>query len=347
MSKKIEDLLTDQSFRRFVLNPRQGDFAAWDDWVNSSDENKRLYQEAMQLIVDFYQPLSSEEFESQSIEFNRRIKLTESEHKDIISLYDQRHSRRPVLMKYVAVILFLVISVFAITVYNSGLFLPDEEIDLTSTMLEKSTTTGQKMTMVFPDGTVVKLNSESSISFPEEFSRDSREVTLSGEAYFDVAHYEEWPFIVKTKEVETVVLGTEFNITSYPEVGNVEIALVNGRVNVRTKDKQTIVLEPMKMASIGSTQQNIKVSDFDFLTVTGWKDNIIVFEKASFLEIQSTLERWYGVKFEYDDMPRFEGGYTGDFTDESLQTILNGISSNKFDFKIEGKRVFITKTTEL
>jgi transmembrane sensor len=208
-------------------------------------------------------------------------------------------------------------------------------------MMRKATTTGQKMTIVFPDGTFVKLNSESTISYPEEFSKECREVTLVGEAYFDVAHYDDWPFIVKSEDTETMVLGTEFNVTAYPEEENLIIALVSGSVHVRTQGEQSVMLEPMQMATVKNKEQDLMVSDFDLLQVTGWKDNMIVFKKATFLEIQNTLERWYGVKIFYDDIPRFEGGYTGDFTDESLETILNGISSNKFDFEIEGKKVYI------
>jgi transmembrane sensor len=342
MSKKIEDLLTDQSFRRFVLNPQQGDFAAWEDWVNSSDENRRLYQEAHQIIIDFYNPLSQEEFESQSIEFTRRINVTKSEQRDIIGLYEQRNSKpRSAWVKYAAAILFLVLSAFAISFYINGLSDSGLEKDLTNIMIKKATTTGQKMTIVFPDGTFVKLNSESTISYPEEFSKECREVTLVGEAYFDVAHYDDWPFIVKSEDTETMVLGTEFNVTAYPEEENLIIALVSGSVHVRTQGEQSVMLEPMQMATVKNKEQDLMVSDFDLLQVTGWKDNMIVFKKATFLEIQNTLERWYGVKFFYDDIPRFEGGYTGDFTDESLETILNGISSNKFDFEIEGKKVYI------
>jgi ferric-dicitrate binding protein FerR (iron transport regulator) len=342
MSKKIEDLLTDQSFRRFVLNPHQGDYAAWEDWLNCNEENKRLYLEARQLIMDFYNPLSQEEFESQSIEFIRRINVTKSEQKDIVSLYEQRNPKhRRIWVKYAAAILFLMVSAFMIMLYSQNFFRLTKELSLTSQIIEKATTTGQKMTIVFPDGTLVKLNSESTISYPEEFSKECREVTLIGEAYFDVAHYDDWPFVVKSEGAETMVRGTEFNVTAYPEAENSIIALVSGSVHVRTQGKQSVMLEPMQMATVKKRQQDLMVSDFDLLQVTGWKDNVIVFKKATFSEIQSTLERWYGVKFIYDNIPRFEGGYTGNFADESLESILIGIGSNKFDFEITGKKVYI------
>ena len=83
------------------------------------------------------------------------------------------------------------------------------------------------------------------------------------------------------------------------------------------------------------------VTDFDALEITGWKDNIIFFEKADFKKVQFTLERWFDVEFVYEHAPVFEGGYSGKFEDENLKNILEGISSNKFEYKIEGKKVFI------
>jgi transmembrane sensor len=258
MSKKIEDLLTDQSFRRFVLNPQQGEYGSWEDWLSSDEKNLGLYQEARQLIVDFYNPLSQQEFESQSIEFTRLINVTESEHKDIVSLYEQRNLRnRPIWFKYAAAALFLLVSAFAITLYRQNFLVPKADAVLSNNIIEKATTTGQKMTIVFPDGTVVKLNSESSISFPEEFSKELREVTLSGEAYFDVAHYEDWPFIVKSKDTVTLVLGTEFNITAYPEEENLIIALVSGSVHVRTQGEHSVMLEPMQDGNVSKVSSKI------------------------------------------------------------------------------------------
>ena len=83
------------------------------------------------------------------------------------------------------------------------------------------------------------------------------------------------------------------------------------------------------------------VTDFNAVEITGWKDNIIYFEKADFEKVQFTLERWFDVEFVYEQAPVFDGGYSGKFEDENLKNILERISSNKFNYKIEGKRLCI------
>ncbi|NJN24612.1 MAG: DUF4974 domain-containing protein [Cyclobacteriaceae bacterium] len=156
-----------------------------------------------------------------------------------------------------------------------------------------------------------------------------------------MAHYDQWPFIVDSKNVQTKVLGTSFNISSYPETDFINIALVEGSVEVNTPNNPAFILEPMKMAKIKSDLRSIEVDQFEFKKIAGWKDNFIVFEKSSFDEVQSTLERWYDVKFVCNRTPYFDGGYTGEFADQSLDAVLAGMSSGKFTYRIEGKNIII------
>jgi transmembrane sensor len=341
MEKKIEDLLTDQSFRKYILNPYQGNNSCWGEWRKESAANAAIYEEARNLILDFYEPLSTEEFESEALNFRRRINITPSDKNSIIHLYGEKKSMP--WWRYAAI--FLAICFVGVLV--GRLIQDDNHTEIAEIpsveYITKEAVKGQKLTIVFPDGTVVKLNSESFITYPVHFSEDAREVVLSGEAYFDVAHYDNWPFTVQTRDVRTTVLGTAFNISSYPENDYINIALVSGSVQVSNKDNQTITLEPKEMISIGETDEAMTISQFDFKKVTGWKDNLIVFDKASFKEVQFALERWYDVKFLYAKAPVFKGGYTGEFADQSLENVLLGMSANKFDFRIEGKKIFINQ----
>lgn len=342
MRKGIEDLLTDEHFRQHILNPSIAEGDYWKNWLNEHEENADLYEQAKSLIIDFYEPLSKEEFQAEAIDFKRKIDVTNADKNDIISLYDQRKdNRNPWILRVAASLLIIVSIAFAAGWYFNKL--KNQEVvsyDPTKNFIKKETDKGHKSTITFRDGTRVKLNSESFISYPEEFSDKVREVTLSGEAYFDVAHYDEWPFIVKSKGVQTRVLGTSFNVSAYPEEYCVKVALVEGSVEVKVGQREPVKLMPQKMAKIGK-EEKIEVLDFDIQKITAWKDNIIIFEKASFDEVQSTLERWYNVKFVYDQQPVFEGGYTGEFVDISLELVLKGMSANKFNYEITGNKVFI------
>ena len=342
MRKGIEDLLTDEHFRQHILNPSIAEGDYWKNWLNEHEENADLYGQAKSLIIDFYEPLSKEEFQAEAIDFKRKIDVTIADKNDIISLYDQRKdNRNPWILRVAASLLIIVSIAFAAGWYFNKL--KNQELvsyDPTKNFIKKETDKGHKSTITFQDGTRVKLNSESFISYPEEFSGKVREVTLSGEAYFDVAHYDEWPFIVKSKGVQTRVLGTSFNVSAYPEEYCVKVALVEGSVEVKVGQREPVKLMPQKMAKIGK-EEKIEVFDFDIQKITAWKDNIIIFEKASFDEVQSTLERWYNVKFIYERRPEFEGGYTGEFVDISLELVLKGMSANKFNYEITGNKVFI------
>ncbi len=341
MSKTLEDLLSDQSFRRHVLNPYQADNANWKDWMNESDINKSIYDEAKNLILGFYEPLSTDEYEEETLKFRRRINITSSEKGNIISLYGQKERKTP-LLKYAAVILALVtvsLFIYKFSFLDSDSF--ETQAIYESEIIKKEACKGQKLTIVFPDGTVVKLNSESQITYLKQFSENVREVELSGEAYFDVAHFENWPFVVKTSDTETKVLGTAFNLSAYPGEAMTRIALVKGSVQVTSTGHDPVILKPSEMISINQSDDELVITPFDFEKITGWKDNKIIFDKASFKEVQFVLERWYDVHFHCNKTPVFSGGYTGEFADQSLENILRGMGEDKFTFSIKGKNVYI------
>jgi ferric-dicitrate binding protein FerR (iron transport regulator) len=100
-------------------------------------------------------------------------------------------------------------------------------------VMEKRTEYGQKLTVSLPDGSIVKLNAGSSISYPAEFSGNKREVRFSGEGFFEVAKDSSKPFIIESDGIFTKVLGTSFNLRSYSNEGKINVAVVTGKVEVR------------------------------------------------------------------------------------------------------------------
>jgi len=337
MRKGIEDLLTDVNFRQHILNPNNEESDFWKGWIEEDEENAELFEQAKSLIIDFYEPLSEEEYQTEAIKFKRKINVTNADKEGINSLYDQRVKKRNLWPLGVAASLLIIVS---FSFFIGWHFFTTNKQEITARhMIIKKVGKGQKLTITFRDGTRVKLNSESSITYPEDFIGNIREVTLSGEAYFDVAHFDNWPFIVNSKNVQTKVLGTSFNVSSYPENNWVKVALVEGKVEVSVNKSEPINLTPQKMAKINN--ESIEVVDFDILKITAWKDNNIIFEKASFDEVQSKLERWYNVKFIFEKKPVFDGGYTGEFVDLSLEAVLYGMSSDKFNYEIKGNKVLI------
>lgn len=340
MHKTLEDLITDLSFRRHILNPNQADVANWKEWKNESEINESIYNEAKEIITGFYMPLDADEYEEETLKFRRRVNITPTEKNNITSLYGYQKQKNPGLRYAAAIIVLITASVILYNFLFQAEDVSDQQESKIINIIKKEAGKGQKLTITFPDGSVVKLNSESQITYPEQFSGDFRKVELIGEAYFDIAHHENWPFIVKSENTEIRVLGTSFNVTAYPEE-ETRVALVHGSVQVTTNVHSPITLQPMEMLTIMDEAQKVEVTPFDIRKTTAWKDNVIIFEKASFKEVQYALERWYNVKFHYEKAPIFKGGYTGEFNEQSLENVLKGMSSNKFRFRIEGKDIYI------
>lgn len=158
---------------------------------------------------------------------------------------------------------------------------------------------GQRTELTLADGTLVWLNSGSRLDVNEGFNVKMREVALDGEAYFSVAENAEKPFVVHTKRYDVKVLGTEFNVSSYADVAEWSVSLVEGKVEVCDGNEVNVILTPnMKAEEIGSRLVTSELSDYDALL---WRKGILSFEDAPFSEIFSKLETYYQVSFQVED----------------------------------------------
>ena len=188
----------------------------------------------------------------------------------------------------------------------------------------KSTDWGQKLNLVLADGTEVYLNSGSTIKFPKLFEADKRVVELDGEAFFDVAENPDKPFIIKSGEVETTVLGTSFNVNTYSESNQVAVTVATGKVKVASREKE-IFLMPNEQGVFDKQSKSISKKKIDIAALLHWKDGIIYFEDAELSEVLETLERWYGVTFEVDNENIGDCHLTASYNNERLSAVLESI----------------------
>lgn len=213
------------------------------------------------------------------------------------------------------------------------------------TYLTKSTGAGQKFTITLQDGTLVKLNSNSSITYPKQFTENERLISLTGEAYFDVTHDEDRPFTVASHEIQTTVLGTSFNVRAY-DPSSVSVALVKGKVMVKANDDSTdfnasaVYLTAGEGAFYDKSSGDIKIGKFNYKALAAWKDGLIYFENASHEVVFDKLENWYGVQFNFENIPYKNWKYSGEFKDMSLELVLNAIEySYGFTYQIQDNQV--------
>lgn len=180
---------------------------------------------------------------------------------------------------------------------------------------------GVKGTIVLPDSTEVMLNSGSRLTLAEGFSPASREVTLSGEAYFRVRADKSSPFYIRTdKGVSVKVTGTEFNLCCYPMQKDLRLSLVKGSVDLVSGNKLLCSMTEGRQVSVADGKvMNEKAAD---VVSTAWTSGNLMFEDTPMTEVLQRLERWYGVEITVTDQRVYASSFTGDFNSESIQQVL-------------------------
>lgn len=151
---------------------------------------------------------------------------------------------------------------------------------------------GGEYALVLADGTRVWLNAETELSYPSYFSGKDRRVKLKGEAYFEVTADTSMPFIVETEHLQINVLGTSFNISSYPDESH-HATLAKGKIKAIYEEKQ-VILSPGEQALL--TDSGMIVHAVDIATYTSWKERRFVFKNKPLQEVARDLERWYNVR---------------------------------------------------
>lgn len=197
---------------------------------------------------------------------------------------------------------------------------------------------GQKLNLTLPDGSKVKLNAGSTITFPEKFTDTIREIIFTGEAFFEVTKNKKHPFIIRTGSLTTRVLGTSFNINALKDNASVEVTLATGKVEVFTKNDSKKLL-PSEQAVFDTKEEKITTQKVNINNFIEWKEGILRFENTTIGEAISILERWYKVKIELKNPELAACRFTGTFKNEALQTILESIAFVKETIEFE----FISK----
>jgi transmembrane sensor len=208
-------------------------------------------------------------------------------------------------------------------------------------VLQKATVSGQKLTIKLPDGSVVKLNSNSSLSFPERFTAETREVTLQGEGFFTIVHNPSIPFVVHASQGSTTVLGTTFNVKD--REGKTAITLVTGKVEV-AKDNaaERIRLKPNQQALLPGGTHGIDTLSVDVSKYIQWKDNVLAFDNTLLADAVVQLEEWYGVEIKITNA--LKGcRITGRYESESLENVLQSLQFMlKGNYTIKDKKVTLS-----
>jgi ferric-dicitrate binding protein FerR (iron transport regulator) len=235
------------------------------------------------------------------------------------------------------------------------------------------TPAGAKSLVTLEDGTRIWLNAKSKLTYPAYFVNNIREVELEGEGYFDVAKDKSRPFRVKTSDLTVQVLGTVFNLKSYPEEGMIKATLVEGKIALNkftdgnleqeflelklnqqamfikkegflTKDEAVAAGIPLNEIHHRSKEKLIVDENIDPDEITAWKENKLIFKNETFESIAVKLERRYDAKIVFKDEAVRNYRFSGTFTEISITEALRALQfTSDFNFKIEQHTIFIRR----
>ncbi len=232
---------------------------------------------------------------------------------------------------------------------------------------EVSTRQGSKSKIQLPDGSVVWLNAGSKLTYNKDYNQQLREVTLSGEGYFDIIKNKDKPFIIYTSNIDIKVLGTAFNVKAYPEDKQTETSLIRGSIEVTIKNRPNnkIILSPNEKLVVykepgekGNTHlkekelpekialvtiKQLSYQNNDSIAVeAAWIRDRLSFKNELFADVAKKMERWYDVSFVFENKRKENLLMYGTFTTETLEEALAALEfSFGFRYKIEHKKVTI------
>ena len=260
----------------------------------------------------------------------------------------ERKSRQRRILMYVgsvaATLLFLIgIKYIVAEDTMDGLF-HMEAVELTADVYDEEVEVpvGEKMTLMLADGTKIVANSRTIVRYPKRFDGECREVYVKGEAYFDVAHDAEHPFLVHSDNFRVKVLGTRFNVNNY-DTSDSQVVLVQGAVELKTTNNDRVRMKPNELVSLqeGSFAEKRAVNTDEY---TCWMQGMINLDGESVESVAQRLSHYYGVTILFDDgmsADKFYGKLMlGDHVSEALQAIE---TMTKTRMEIHGDTIYLVK----
>ncbi|HEX6983478.1 MAG TPA: FecR domain-containing protein [Balneolaceae bacterium] len=205
------------------------------------------------------------------------------------------------------------------------------------------TEAGQQNILRLADGTVIRLNEESTLVVPTELKNGKRNVRLKGEAYFEVAEDPEHPFVVKTEGSIIKVLGTKFNVRTGSITGNVRVAVVEGKVALKSKGAVNAASALLTRNYVGTLQlsdRQITIEKVNAKNYLSWIHNRLVFSGESLAQVSHQLEHLYNIKIHFKNERLKQLKLTADIEETNLQEVLTIISNTfEINFTLKGDKV--------
>jgi len=336
----LDDFLADEFFISWAKNPdgKEGHF--WGKWIAENPDHRETVMVAASIIRSLGLEKRPTLSDKAYLEIFENVLRYESFSEPTHPLTKEKNAwlKWFKFHKVAATLLFAFCAWAVIQVYIND---SPEELPAPPVQWNvRENSAGFRSSLKLNDGSIITLNSNSKLTFPEQFSDTLRLVKLEGEAFFDIKENGS-PFIVELGGTNVEVLGTTFNVR-YPMNGELSVALVSGKVKVKDESGNQVILKPSEMLKIHQNGE-LSLTSFDPMEVVGWKDKLLVFRKSGKQEIIQKISSWYGVTVTCECQKQESWAYTGEYQDESLPNVLEGIKrALDIDYEISGKQVTLS-----
>jgi ferric-dicitrate binding protein FerR (iron transport regulator) len=230
--------------------------------------------------------------------------------------------------------------------YLSGRSAAPEKTDTTESLAlqkDKPSPVNKKQTIHLPDGSTAILNADSHLDYPSAFTGRTREIYLSGEAYFDIKHDPSKPFLVHTGKIVTRVLGTAFDIRAYPGDETIKVTVTRGKVQVLKENKSLGLITANQQISFSKTTEKAIQKTVDSKALVAWKPEEIAFNDISMLDAAKKIEERFNVQVEFANPLIKNCRVTATFSEDDMLdemlTVICGVT--KSEYTIQKNKIII------
>jgi ferric-dicitrate binding protein FerR (iron transport regulator) len=347
-----EDFIQDEFFQQWVFSPNEAINDYWEAFMVHYPIQQQKMEEAREFLLAMNFERTVLESVVQKIQhgFNAAIDQYESARimKEKVETKAPGEPTRkfPVFKIFypIAASVALAVLLFGYLFIYKDKYLPAWQA---FSYQNEKTGLGEQRHITLEDGSRVWLNADSELRYPRNFEGEkTREVYLTGEAFFAVSENKEHPFIVHTSDLAIKVLGTSFNVRAYSADSVVETTLVFGKVSIASWSRdslQVVTLQPNQQARFSKEAKTMALEE----TVNpenyfAWKDGWMIFDNKPFSYIKEMMERWYNVTIIMEDEKSLSCTYSAKFKDKTLHQVLEIFRiTEAINYRIEGSQVFI------
>lgn len=355
----VEDFLIDNTFQSYCAEENAQCVQYWEKYIASHPEQQETILKAKRLyhiLAGHKKPIATE-----LAALRQRILLEDTSVKTRIFPWKN-------ILKVAAAVSIMGFGYLWFTKTKEVVSI-EEPRNMSAQVTSYETKKGEKKVFTLFDGTRVTLNSESRLEVEDAFNQMDRQVNLIGEGFFEVAKNPDKPFILHTNDFDIRVLGTSFNVKSYPDEMRSEALLVEGTIEMKSKGEQgnSIIVKPnqkvivyrnnlallpaqemQKKQSPKVSLKEIAIQDVahsagvELVPDIAWKENRLAIDDQDFASLKRILERWYDVEIQMESATVRDYRFTATFSRESITQVLNALQKvQPFKYEINGKKITI------